>query len=105
MDQNKYALTWDTYPDHLREMMKEMMSSDDFTDVTLVSDDNKSIKAHRNILSACSPFFRDILKIETDNSHPVVIYLTWIQYQEIETILRFMYLGEVRFSKKRIHKL
>ena len=84
--------------------MKEMMSSDDFTDVTLVSDDNKSIKAHRNILSACSPFFRDILKIETDNSHPVVIYLTWIQYQEIETILQFMYLGEVRFSKKRIHK-
>ena len=27
-----------------------------------------------------------------------------IQYQEIETILQFMYLGEVRFSKKRIHK-
>ena len=73
--------------------MKEMMSSDDFTDVTLVSDDNKSIKAHRSILSACSPFLRDILKTQTENNHPV-IYLTWIQYPEIETILQFMYLGE-----------
>ena len=103
MDQKKYALTWDTYPDHLRGMMKEMMTSEDFADVTLVSDDNKSIKAHKNILSACSPFFRDILKIETENSHPV-IYLTWIQYPEMETILQFMYLGEVKFCKRRINK-
>ena len=34
--------------------MREMMTSDDFTDVTLVTDDKKTIKAHRNILSACT---------------------------------------------------
>ena len=51
MHPDKYTLTWYTHPDYLREMMREMMTSDDFTDVTLVTDDKKTIKAHRNILS------------------------------------------------------
>ena len=46
-----YTLSWHSYPDYLREMMREMMASEDFTDVTLVTDDKKTIKAHRNILS------------------------------------------------------
>ena len=54
-------------------MMCEMMTSDDFTDVTLITDDKKSIKAHRIILSACSPVFKTILRIEINNSHPIHI--------------------------------
>merc|ERR1712150_378658 len=48
MDQEKISLTWHTYLDHLRDMMKELMK-DDITDVTLVSEDRKHIKAHKNI--------------------------------------------------------
>ena len=62
MHKEKYTLTWNAYSDHLRNMMKEMLN-DDFTDVTLVSEDRKYIKAHKNILSACSPVFREIVKI------------------------------------------
>ena len=75
MHPEKYTLTWHSHPDYLREMMREMMTSDDFTDVTLVTDDKKTIKAHRNILSACSPVFKNILQMEINNSHPV-IYLS-----------------------------
>ena len=60
MVQEKYMLTWHTYPDHLKGMMQEMMASEDFADVTLVCDDMKTIKAHGNILSACSPVFKNI---------------------------------------------
>ena len=45
MHPDKYTLTWHSHPDYLREMMREMMTSDDFTDVTLVTDDKKTIKA------------------------------------------------------------
>ena len=66
--------------------MQEMLTSDEFTDVTLVTDDKKTIKAHRNILSACSPVFKNILQMEiTNNTHPI-IYLRGIQYLEIESI-------------------
>ena len=55
MQQEKYKLSWNTYSDHLKEMMKEMLTSKYYADVTLISDDKKLLKAHRNILSACSP--------------------------------------------------
>ena len=51
MHPDKHTLTWHSYADYLREMMREVMTSEDFTDVTLVTDDKKTIKAHRNILS------------------------------------------------------
>ena len=46
MHQEKYTLTWNAYSDHLRNMMREMLN-DDFTDVTLVSEDRKYIKDTR----------------------------------------------------------
>ena len=101
MNQEKYTLTWHTYPDHLSWMMQEMMSSKEFADVTIVSDDMKTIKAHRNILSACSPVFKNILQMDIHNNHPT-IYLMGIQYSEIEPILQFMYLGEAKFYEKRM---
>ena len=70
MHPEKYALTWNAYSDHLRNMMKEMMN-DDFTDVTLVCEDRKHFRAHKNILSACSPVFKDIVKLE-QTTKPVI---------------------------------
>ena len=42
--------------------MKELMMNEDYSDVTLVTEDNKYIMANISILSVCSPIFRDILK-------------------------------------------
>ena len=104
MQQEKYKLSWNTYSDHLREMMKEMMTSDIYTDVTLVCDDKKQLKAHRNILSACSPVFKDILQIDTRNIEPM-IYLRGIEHSEMESILQFMYFGEASFYECRLDEL
>ena len=99
-DQEKLNLTWDTYSDHMREALKEMMSSSEFADVTLVTDDKKQIRAHRNILSACSPVFKNILQVESYSSP--VIYFRGIQYSEMELIIQFIYSGEARLSERRI---
>ena len=50
MNQEKYSLSWQNYSDHLKSMMKDMMEDEDFSDVTLVTEDKKHIKAHVNIL-------------------------------------------------------
>ena len=71
----KYTVTWHSHQDYLREMMRGMMTSEDFTDVTLVTDDKKTLKAHRNILSACSPVFKNILQMEINKSHPSSCYI------------------------------
>ena len=102
MQQEKYSLTWHTYSDHLKNMMKELMMNEDFSDVTLVTDDKKQIKANINILSACSPLFKDILKNEKNSNQ--IIYLRGIQFFEMESIMQFIYLGEATFNEERMNE-
>ena len=71
--------------------------------MTLVTEDKKQIKAHRNILSASSPVLKDILQINKDMRHPV-IYLRGIQHSEMESILQFIYLGEAKFYEERMNE-
>ena len=95
----KCNLNWHTYSDHLREMLHEMMKSDYLTDITLVTDDRVHLKAHKIVLSACSVVFKSIINEIPENS---VIYLRGIQYQEMKSILEFMYLGLATFDRNRI---
>ena len=100
-DKYKYKLTWHSYSDHLRKTLQEMMTSNAFADVTLVTDDKQQIMAHQSILSACSSVFKNILQLDSSNTNPI-IYLRGIQYSEMESIMQFIYLGEARFDEDRI---
>ena len=102
MNQEKYNLNWHTYTDHLREMLHEMMKSNELTDVTLVCDDKRKFKAHKIVLSACSSVFKSIVNDLPQNSS--VIYLKGIKHQEMESILEFMYLGVATFYQERMNE-
>merc|ERR1719378_802774 len=83
-------------------MLHDMMSSNEMTDVTLVSEDKKQFKVHKVVLSASSPVFKSII---SDNilSSPI-IYLKGIQSMEIESILQFLYLGQATFYQERMNE-
>merc|ERR1712029_30236 len=102
MSQEKFDLTWQTYTDHLREMLNDMMTSNELTDVTLISEDRKKFKAHKVVLSACSSVFKSIIS-DTFLSSPI-IYLRGIQSFEIDSILQFIYLGEATFYQERMNE-
>jgi len=99
MNQEKFNLTWHSYTDHLKEMLHDMMSSNELTDVTLVSEDKKHFKAHKVVLSACSPVFKSIIGDSIMSNS--TIYLRGIQSLEIESILQFIYLGEATLYQER----
>ena len=99
MHPEKYSLTWQTYSDHLKSMMRELMMNEDFSDITLVTEDKKHIQANINILSACSPFFKDILKKEKNSNQ--IMYLN-VQFSEMESIMQFIYLGEATFYEENM---
>ena len=82
-------------------MLQDMMSSDTFTDVTLICDDQKQLKVHKVILSAFSSVFKNIF---TQNNLPL-IYLRGIDYSEMESIIQFIYLGETAFYEERLEVL
>ena len=100
MPGQKFNLTWQTFSSHAREMFRELLVSNQFADVTLVSNDLKKIRAHRIVLSACSSVLREILQGHQE-SNPV-IFLRGVQHQDLESLLQFIYTAEASVSEDRI---
>ena len=57
----KFCLRWNDFERNISGTFRELREDKDFFDVTLACDDDQ-IQAHKVILSACSPFFRTILR-------------------------------------------
>ena len=75
---------------------KHLRDEKSFTDVTIASD-GQSCKAHKMILSACSPYFKALLE-ENPAKHPIII-LKDVPFQHLTAILEFMYAGEVNVAQ------
>ena len=84
----KYNVLWEGYNDHLRQMLHSMMKFDEFTDVTLVSDDLQEIQAHRVVLSACSPVLKNML--QKRNGGVPVVYMKGIKFIVLEEEKSFL---------------
>ena len=83
----KYNQTWHSFTEHLQLMFKDLYEEGNHADLTLVCDDQIQFKAHKIVLSACSPVFKKIIG-NNPNNNPL-IYLRGIQSYEIESILQF----------------
>ena len=99
---DKYTLNWQTFSEHLQLMLKDLYEEKSNSDVTLVCDDQIQFKAHKIVLSACSPVFKKI--IDSNLSQEPLIYLRGIQSYEMESILEFMYFGEGKFYYERMER-
>ncbi|APG58204.1 Kelch repeat and BTB domain-containing protein A55 [BeAn 58058 virus] len=68
--------------------MKQFLDKNIFCDVTLLSNDNKTINAHKVILSSTSKYFE---KMFTDNNNKE--YKVNVPYPALKTIIDFLYDG------------
>merc|ERR1712131_23080 len=99
----QFNLNWHTYSDHLKELMETLMNTNKSADVTLVCNDKTKFKAHKFVLSACSPVFQSIIDDLPDKDDSF-IYLRGIEPQEMKSILQFMYLGQATFYQDRMNE-
>ena len=97
----EYNMTWKTFGKHLSQTVQDMLVDDTYANVTLVCDDQKQLRAHKFILSACSPVFRSVLRNNSAETNPLII-LRGISSRDMEDILKFMYQGETSVTKDRI---
>ena len=82
-----FCLRWNDLENNISSSFRELRDDKDFFDITLVCDDNQ-LEAHKVILSACSPFFRTVLK-KNPHQHPL-LYLKGVTYRELLPVLNFM---------------
>jgi BTB/POZ domain len=62
---------------------------------------NSAFSSLQVILSACSPFFRQILR-RNPHQHPL-LYLKGVKYKELLSVLNFMYQGEVNVAQEELN--
>ncbi|XP_069699745.1 modifier of mdg4-like [Periplaneta americana] len=93
-----YCLKWNNYQSHVAEIFTQLLQAESMVDVTLCTDGHK-IHAHRIVLSACSPYFQDILT-NTEDSHPYII-LSEMNSDDVRAIVEFIYRGELNVSADR----
>ena len=96
----KINLIWHTFGTHGQDMLKNLMITEEFSDITLVSDDQHKFRVHRFILSACSTVLRNMMK---QNPHITTFNLQGIQHQELVSILKFIYLGKTTFYSEQMN--
>jgi len=101
MGAEKFCLKWNDFESNISSAFRDLRKERDFFDVTLACDDNGQIDAHKTILSACSPFFRNVLK-RNPHQHPL-LYLKGVKHKELQAVLDFMYMGEVNVAQEELN--
>ena len=92
MTSEAFALKWNDFGSNIKESFRKLRENAAFSDVTLISEDYQQFEAHRNILSAFSLFFNNILQ-RNNNPHPL-IFMMGLTSKDLTTILDFIYHGE-----------
>lgn len=98
----KVVLAGEDYGNDLMNVFKELASDEDFTNVTLVTDGGQKIKAHKVVLSAFSPFFKELL-LDNVHQHPL-LYLRGVKYEFLRAILDFIYLGQAKVEMDQVNQ-
>ena len=104
MTSQKYCIEWDQFESSLSRNYSQIRQDDDnnFSDVTLVSDDEDTFPAHKFVLAGSSSFFQNILK---KNPHPVpLLYLSGVSSQYLKHALDFIYEGKVEIDQQNLHQ-
>ena len=89
-----YCVKWNDFQSVVSQSFSVLRREEDFYDVTLVSDDQTQIPAHKLVLSASSHFFKSILK-RNSHSHPL-LYLSGVDSKSLGFVLDYIYQGEVQ---------
>ncbi|XP_069699112.1 broad-complex core protein isoforms 1/2/3/4/5 isoform X4 [Periplaneta americana] len=98
-DTQHFCLRWNNYQSSITSAFENLRDDEDFVDVTLACD-GKSLKAHRVVLSACSPYFRELLK-STPCKHPVIV-LQDVAFADLHALVEFIYHGEVNVHQRNL---
>ena len=94
----KFCLKWNDFQLNIGSSYNDLRNNPDFSDVTLVCEEDQQVEAHRIILASSSTFFNNVLKRNT-HSHPM-IYMKGLKAKDLMAILDFIYHGEANICQE-----
>ena len=98
----KFCLKWNDFQSNVSKSYGRLRNENEFYDVTLVSDDQKQVSAHKLILSSCSEYFRNILK-QNNHQNPLLC-LDGITFSDLNSVMDYIYHGEVNIYQEDLER-
>lgn len=118
-----FNLRWNNHLENLRALFECLFNEQILVDVTIACQDGLLrvwiiiiiviiqliftlifyVKAHKLILSACSPYFETIFQ-ENPCKHPTVI-MRGVTVQEMQSLCQYMYVGSVEVQENSLSSL
>jgi len=98
----QFCLKWNNHQANMLSVFDRLLSNKSLVDVT-IGCEGRQVKAHKVVLSACSPFFENLFT-ENPCKHPIVI-LKDIRYADLKALVEFMYKGEVNVVQEQLPTL
>ncbi|XP_047502791.1 protein bric-a-brac 2-like isoform X3 [Penaeus chinensis] len=88
---------------HLTIVLEALARDEAFMDVTLTAQ-GRSLKAHKSVLSAVSPYFRGVLR-DNPCQHPIIIMPRDVRFEELYSIVNYIYKGEMTVAAEDLTSL
>jgi len=98
---DKFCLRWNDFEQNIIGAFKDLRTDREFFDCSIVCKDN-TFQAHRVILGACSPVFREMIR-NCSHHHPV-LYLRGVRTLDLVALLDFMYHGETSLAEEDLEE-
>ncbi|XP_037077125.1 protein bric-a-brac 2-like [Pollicipes pollicipes] len=97
-----YCLRWNNYQSNLTSVFDQLLQSESFVDVTLAVA-GRSLRAHKVILSASSPYFQSLLH-DNPCQHPIIV-IDEVAFADMQAVVQFMYKGEINVAEQQLPSL
>nr|XP_018907201.1 PREDICTED: uncharacterized protein LOC109037149 isoform X1 [Bemisia tabaci]XP_018907202.1 PREDICTED: uncharacterized protein LOC109037149 isoform X1 [Bemisia tabaci] len=98
-DNQQFCLRWNNHQSTLISVFDSLLESGTLVDCTLAAE-GQYLKAHKVVLSACSPYL-ELLLSQHYEKHPIVI-LKDVKFQELKSMMDYMYRGEVNITQDQL---
>merc|ERR1712126_98032 len=98
----KFCLKWNEFHSNVSKSFGALRSEEYLHDVTLVSDDQNLVTAHKLVLSASSEYFQSIFK-SNKASNPFLC-LEGVSSADLNNILDYIYNGEVQIYQEHLDR-
>lgn len=98
----QFNLRWNNHTNNILQVFMEQLTNESLVDVTL-SCQGQFLKAHKMVLSACSPYFQELFRLH-QVPHPIII-INGMKFLDIKLVVEFMYKGEVKVQESDLSGL
>ena len=94
-----FLLKWNDHHQLFFAGAEQLYQGEEFTDV-VISAGSQTFKAHKLVLSICSPYFQNLFRRLGPEKH--VIFLKDISAKHLELLLQYMYMGEIKVQEDEL---